>query len=90
VSHPGSTDEVTNILALCRLHHGAFDNALLGFQSDYSVIVNPLMIERLQEIGLDTGMELFKSQLPTRIHVPTSTEARPSTKNLISGLRMRR
>jgi putative restriction endonuclease len=30
VTFPDSTDEVTNGLGLCRLHHGAYDNGLLG------------------------------------------------------------
>ena len=40
VSSPESTDEVTNGLALCRLHHGAYDNGLMGIQSNYQIITN--------------------------------------------------
>lgn len=90
VSHPDSTDEVTNGLALCRLHHGAFDNALLGVKSDYSVVVNPDMENRLHEIKLDTALDDFRSRLPGTIRVPASIEARPSPKMLTLGLKARR
>ena len=90
VSHPTSTDEVTNGLALCRLHHGAYDNALLGVQSDYSVVINPERADRLREINLDSGLEEFRTRLPDRIRVPASIEARPLPENLRLGLEVRR
>jgi len=89
VPFPESTDEVTNGLALCRLHHGAYDNALLGVKSDYSVIVNPRTEYRLSELQLEAGLEEFKSRLPARITVPRSIEARPDPKKLIIGLQAR-
>ena len=58
VSHPQSTDEVTNGLALCRMHHGAYDNGLLGVRSDYSVLTNPHAERRLGELHLDMGLDL--------------------------------
>ncbi len=89
VSHPKSTDEVTNGLALCRLHHGAFDNALLGVQSDYSVVINPRMARRLRDISLASALEEFRSRLPQKIHLPCSLEARPDPENLRIGLESR-
>jgi putative restriction endonuclease len=90
VSFPESTDEVTNGLALCRLHHGAYDNGLLGVRSDYRVIVNPETTDRLAELQLATGLEDFKARLPARITYPASIEARPEPGKLIIGLRARR
>ena len=89
VSHPKSTDEVTNGLALCRLHHGAFDNALLGVQSDCSVVVNPLMVRRLRDIRLASALDEFRRRLPRKIHLPFSLEARPDPENLRIGLESR-
>ncbi len=89
VTHPSSTDNVTNGLALCRLHHGAYDNSLLGVRTDYSIIINPDMTRRLRAIGLDTSLDVFRSRLPERIRVPTSIEARPSAENLRLGLQIR-
>ena len=90
VSFPGSTDDVTNGLALCRLHHGAYDNGLLGVRSDYSVMVNPETESRLAELKLAIGLDEFKARLPQRIIYPASIEARPDADKLIIGLRARR
>jgi putative restriction endonuclease len=90
VSFPESTDEVTNGLALCRLHHGAYDNGLLGVQSNYRVIVNPDTEIRLAKLRLATGLEEFKARLPERITPPSVIEVRPVPKKLIIGLRARR
>jgi putative restriction endonuclease len=86
VSHPQSTDEVTNGLALCRLHHGAYDNGLLGVTSSYRVITNPDSENRLGELRLDMGLEQFKARLPKQIVVPRSIEARPDPGKLVLGL----
>lgn len=90
VSYPDSTDEVTNGLALCRLHHGAYDNGLLGVQSDYRVIVNPESERRLAELRLAMGSEEFKARLPERITLPAVIETHPVPQRLIIGLRARR
>ncbi len=90
VSHPKSTDEVTNGLALCRLHHGAFDNALLGVQSNYKIIINPESEERLKSIKLDVGLNDFKARLQESIRLPASIEARPDPGRLKLGLEIRR
>lgn len=90
VSHPSSTDDVTNGLALCRLHHGAFDNGLLGVQSNYRIVINYQVIERLRTLNLAAGFEAFNSPLPPQIQVPSSIEARPSPHFLRIGLRARK
>lgn len=90
VSHPQSNDEVTNGLALCRLHHGAFDNALLGVRSNYMVITNSDAEARLSELRLNMGLPEFKSRLPDRITLPASSEMHPEPENLRLGLQARR
>jgi putative restriction endonuclease len=90
VSAPGSTDEVTNGLAMCRLHHGAYDNGLLGVCSDYRIITNFEQESHLGQLRLDMGLEDFKAGLPKKIRVPASLEVRPLPKNLRQGLKARR
>jgi putative restriction endonuclease len=90
VSYPQSTDEVTNGLALCRLHHGAYDNALLGICSDFSIVVNHEREATLTAFNLHMGLEAFKAALPQRITVPTQAEVRPAPENLRLGLVARR
>lgn len=90
VTHPTSTDEVTNGLALCRLHHGAFDNGLLGVQSSLQIVINPERCEKLREIAMGTWLPAFQRALPERIRIPLSIEARPLPENLRLGLQLRR
>ena len=90
VSHPTSNDQITNGIALCRIHHGAFDNALLGVQSDYRIVINPERVSRLRALRLATSLPAFRVNLPERIRVPASIEARPSPANLLLGLELRR
>jgi len=89
VSHPQSTDDVTNGVALCRLHHGAYDNALLGVQSDYRIVTNYEAESRLADLCLNMGLEDFRAALPERIRIPTHPEVRPSPTSLALGLRAR-
>ncbi|HEY5314067.1 MAG TPA: HNH endonuclease [Pirellulales bacterium] len=89
VSYPDSTDEITNGLALCRLHHGAYDTGLMGIQSTYRIVTNPAYGNRLSTLQLDMGLEEFKSRLPETITVPSAIEVRPDSKKLAQGLRVR-
>ncbi len=89
VSHPKSTDDVTNGLALCRLHHGAYDNGLLGIRSDYRLVVNPTAEKRLANLNLHMGLTDFKARLPEGITLPNNIEMRPDPRNLIVGLQAR-
>ncbi len=89
VSSPESTDEVTNGLALCRLHHGAYDNGLMGIQSNYQIITNPDCEGRLTRLQLHMGLDEFKARLPARITLPNVAEVRPDPRKLVIGLRAR-
>ena len=90
VTHPRSSDEVTNGLALCRLHHGAYDNGLLGVRSDCRIVINPERVDRLRALNLAGSLHDFESRLPERIRIPTSIEVRPLPENLRLGLELRR
>lgn len=86
VQRPRSTDEVTNGLALCRLHHAAYDGALVGVKSDYSVVINTGVVSRLQELGFAHGLAEFKSLLLSRIRHPAQAEVRPKPEYLRIGM----
>ena len=86
VSHPRSTDDVVNGIALCRLHHAAYDNGLLGICSTYEVILNPDAISRLKNAKLLDGLPSFRGGLPKSIRIPGSQEVRPHPENLRVGL----
>ena len=94
VAYPGSTDEVTNGIALCKLHHAAYDNAIIGVRPDYAVAIHPQAKARLQAVRLsgaqlDAGFDEFTSALPPRIRLPNRTDDHPSPDNLRIGLHAR-
>jgi len=90
VKHPLSRDIVTNGLGMCRLHHAAYDNALLGIRSNYSIVVNDIEAERLNGMDLGHGLDAFKAGLPVMIRIPAETEVRPDKNFLIVGMQHRR
>jgi putative restriction endonuclease len=86
VRRPGSTDDVTNGIALCKLHHAAFDSGLVGVKSDYSIVVNPAAVRRLTELGFVHGLDEFRHRLRDVIHHPAEPEVRPSRNLLRQGM----
>lgn len=89
VRQPDSTDEVINGLALCRLHHAAFDNGLIGVRSDYRIIENPKAVMRLGELGFLRGIDEFRAQLRPAIRHPAALEVRPRPEYLRRGMELR-
>ena len=90
VTEADGSDSVSNGIALCRLHHGAYDTSLLGVQGSYRVIVNRDAAHHLREVGFDSGLDLFCAALPDAIATPTVAAARPHPRNLRRGLEVRR
>lgn len=89
VSDPRGDDAVTNGLALCRLHHGAYDIGLMGIQSNYKIVLNAAAVERLHQVQLDGGLDVFCERLPKTIRLPNVKEVYPDPKKLRIGLEVR-
>lgn len=89
VTQPGSTDDVPNGLALCRLHHAAFDNGLIGVRPDYQIVVNPSSLARLEELNLARGIDDFRRLLRPAIRHPSALEVRPDRELLKRGMQLR-
>lgn len=89
VQHDG-TDETSNGIALCALHHRAFDRNLVTFNGDYQIVYNQNQFDKLREIGLDGGADKFVDDLRAVIHLPPTVSDRPhvdyvNTANQIRG-----
>lgn len=84
-----STDEVTNGVALCRLHHAAYDNGLLGIRPDLQLILSDQVIARLQELHWDHGLSEFRNLLLPTLRVPQTIEVRPDPEYLRRGMQER-
>lgn len=72
-----STDQTCNGIALCSLHHRAFDQTLVTMIEDYRVITNDLKADELRKIDLDGGYQSFRNNLKPRINLPNVVNDRP-------------
>jgi len=65
----GGADDVRNGLALCRLHHWAFDNGWLSVSDDYEILV--------KEAPEREGYYEFKQLEGDTLHLPKNPKAEP-------------
>jgi putative restriction endonuclease len=73
-NQPEGEPEVRNGLALCTLHHAAFDRAFLGLRPDYTIEVRP---DILREIDGPTLAHAIQGLHNSRIFVPRKPAWRP-------------
>jgi putative restriction endonuclease len=85
----GGDNRTSNGLALCSLHHAAYDRALVGITPDYRTRTNPDYIRRLRTIDRFRGVEAFRENLRDVIIVPDREQDRPDPDALDLGLRIR-
>jgi putative restriction endonuclease len=77
VYHHNSTDETRNGLALCTLHHRAYDQALVTVWDDYSVRLNSKQTAELRKAKEDGGLDTFRKNLLPTILLPHAVTDRP-------------
>lgn len=77
VAEEDSTDYTSNGIALCSLHHRAFDNALITINDKYETLVSQDKIKQLKAIGRDNGLENFIKNLRPMIALPPAITDRP-------------
>lgn len=70
---------ITNGLALCKLHHAAFDRNFLGIRPDYVVQVRRDLLDEEDGPTLVHGIQALHG---TRIHVPRRSVHRPDRQRL--------
>jgi putative restriction endonuclease len=89
VGAPGSTDETANGLALCPLHHEAYDDGLVGVRPDYRVILNDPLLRSIRRAGRGGEEERFREELKRRIILPVVVADRPRPQYLRNALAIR-
>jgi putative restriction endonuclease len=77
--HPRGEPVLPNGLALCRLHHGAFDAHMLGIRPDLVIDIRKDVLVEPDGPMLRHGLQGFHGQA---IHVPRRAELMPSTEFL--------
>ncbi len=73
----GSSDETFNGIALCAIHHRAYDRALVTFNEDFQVRLNDNRLESLEKEKLGGGTKEFRAGLRPLINLPPSRRDRP-------------
>jgi putative restriction endonuclease len=78
-ANPEGEPRVSNGLALCKLHHAAFDAHILGVRPDYIVEVRLDVLEEIDGPMLKHGLQGFHGQ---PLLVPTREAFKPSRESL--------
>lgn len=73
--HPKGEPIVPNGLALCKLHHAAFDNHLLGVRPDLVIQLRRDILDEADGPMLQYGLQGFHGKV---LHAPRRVELRPS------------
>jgi len=66
---------IPNGLALCKLHHAAFDSYIIGVTPDFEVTVRLDVLEEIDGPMLQHGLQGFQGR---RIHVPRADHLKPN------------
>ena len=72
--HPLGEPTVPNGLALCKLHHAAFDRHILGVRPDLVIQIRRDILEEVDGPMLLHGLQQMHG---SRLHVPRPEELRP-------------
>jgi putative restriction endonuclease len=78
VGADGSTDLVTNGIALSPTYHRAFDHGLIYLDSQFRMMIHPARVDYLRGLNLGAGLTEFRAPLGNVIHLPANPAQRPS------------
>ena len=79
-AHPDSTDGTDNGVALCALHHRAFDRTLVTFDGQFRTHVNETALTRLQQENQTAGLAEFRRALRPILALPPARRDRPASR----------
>lgn len=89
VADKHSTDQTSNGIALCALHHRAYDRALVGFDPLFKVGVNERLVKELRASHRADGLAKFRSGLRPILVVPPNSRDRPAKRFVEAGNALR-
>lgn len=81
-AHEKGTDDITNGVCLCALHHTAYDRALIYFDEELNIIVNESKVKYLEKMGIDGGMRKFETLSFDKLNPPESYASQPGINNI--------
>lgn len=85
-----STDETKNGIALCKLHHAAYDRNLISFDENYTIQVSVAQQSRLKTLNLAGGLAEFEKFLKPVISLPTDRRDYPPAAYIREARRIRK
>ena len=87
--HPDSTDGTDNGVALCTLHHRAFDRAFVTFDPEFRIHVNQDTVTKLRATDQAGGLDAFMNALRPILALPPDRRDRPVAQfvNMANALR---
>lgn len=77
VAADNSTDDTNNGVALCKLHHAAFDRNLVSFDERYRIEVSNSELRRLADIQRGGGADDFRNMLKDALVLPSDRRDYP-------------
>lgn len=90
VAHESSSDETSNGVALCALHHAAFDNNLVSFNEQYQIEVSDAVITILETKRRTSGLMEFRSNLKPALLLPADRRDYPKLEYVTQSRHIRR
>lgn len=89
VTFDESTDSTENGIALCVLHHRAYDKNIISINEGYGIEVSEAVLRGLGEHNLLGGLEHFRGNLREIMLLPADRRDYPSPSNLALSRRVR-
>lgn len=82
VENATSSDHVTNGIALCALHHRAYDNGLLHIEPNGMLHLDGARLAVLAQRHLDGGLQDFRDGVSGTARFPANAKLRPDPVNM--------
>ena len=78
-SKPHGDPVVPNGIALCKIHHAAFDQNMMGIREDFRVVISPRLLHEVDGPMLKHGLQEMHG---SRINLPRRVAAHPDKDRL--------
>jgi putative restriction endonuclease len=88
-SYVSASFETCNGIALCALHHQAFDISLVGFNTRYRILLNENAFKDLRNRDRADGEQQFRRNLRSLLLLPPTANDRPHVSFIQKGLELR-
>lgn len=89
VADNSSTDETSNGIALCKIHHAAYDNNIISFDENYRIEVSDVTRRGLEHENIAGGFDDFVKGLRDCIALPLDEMDRPNPKYILRAREIR-